>query len=48
MKSIKPSVLSKIVENAELIALIMEIGKKKQKDSNNLNISEAAVNRISK
>ena len=47
MKSIKPSVLSKIVENVELIALLMELNTKKQRDSHNLNISEGVVNRIS-
>jgi hypothetical protein len=39
MKSIKPSVLSKIVENTELISLLMELNGRKQRDSNGLNIS---------
>jgi hypothetical protein len=38
MKSIKPFVLSKIVENTELTNLIVQLGRSKFKETNSLNI----------
>jgi len=48
MKSIKPNVLSKIVENTELTDLIVKFGRGRTKNENtsNLGIDEAIVLRI--
>ena len=48
MKSIKPSLLSKIVENTQLTTLILQIGRSKGKNTNNaaMRIEEATVARI--
>lgn len=43
MKSIKPYVLSKIVENSELTDLIVQLGRSKFKGSNDLNIEEQVL-----
>lgn len=47
MKSIKPYVLSKIVENTELTNLIVQLGRSKYKDSDTLNLEETVLERIS-
>lgn len=48
MKSIKPNVLSKIVENTELTDLIVKLGRgrKKIEGSEDLDIDERTVQRI--
>lgn len=48
MKSIKPSLLSKIVENTQLTTLILQIGRSKGSNTNNaaVKIEEATVVRI--
>lgn len=49
MKSIKPSLLSKIAENTHLTTLILQIGRNKGKNTNNasMKIEEATFSRIS-
>lgn len=48
MKSIKPSLLSKIAENTQLTTLILQIGRSKGKNTNNaaMKLEEATVSRI--
>lgn len=46
MKSIKPYVLSKIVENTELTTLILSIGRDKSRNGEALELDPATVNHI--
>jgi hypothetical protein len=44
MKSIKPNVLSRIVENTELTGLIVKLGKgRKKREGEDLDIDEGTV-----
>lgn len=46
MKSIKPYVLSKIVENTELTNLILSIGRDKSRNGEGIELDETTVNHI--